>query len=58
MPWIMAPSMKPTMPVRITASVSTPASCMPATSSKAKPDSRSITSTRGVTSVGWGRGTT
>ena len=58
MPWIMAPSMKPIMPVRTTASVSTPASRMPATSSNLKPSSRSITSTRGVTSSGWGRGIT
>ena len=56
MPWIMAPSMNPIIPVRTTASVSTPASCMPATSSNLKPSSRSITSTRGVTSSGWGRG--
>ena len=58
MPWIMAPSMNPIMPMRTTSSVSTPASTMPATSSKAKPSSRSMTSTRGVTSVGWGRGMT
>ena len=32
--------------------------CMPSTSSKSKPDSRSITSTRRVTSFGCGRGTT
>ena len=50
--------MKPIIPVRTTARVSTPASRMPATSSKRKPSSRSMTSTRGVTSVGWGRGTT
>ena len=43
-------------PVRTTASVSMPAACMPATSSKVKPSSRSITSTRRVTSVGCGRG--
>ena len=58
MPWIMAPSMNPIIPVRTTASVSTPASFMPATSSNLKPSSRSITSTRGVTSSGWGRGMT
>ena len=51
-PWRMAPSTKPIMPVRTTASVSTPASRMPATSSKRNPSRRSITSTRGVTSVG------
>ena len=38
--------------------VSMPARCMLSTSSKPKPDSRSITSTRRVTSFGCGRGTT
>ena len=54
----IAPSMNATIAVRTTASVSTPASFMPATSSKLKPSRRSITSTRRVTSVGCGRGTT
>ena len=57
-PWIIAPSMKAIMPVRMTSSVSMPASRMPATSSNLKPDSRSITSTRRVTRRGCGRGTT
>ena len=52
MPWIMAPSMNPIIPARTTFSVSTPAPCMPATSSNLKPSRRSITSTRRVTSVG------
>ena len=46
------------MPARTTASVSMPAARMPSTSPKWKPSSRSITSMRRVTSVGWGRGTT
>ena len=46
------------MPARTTASVSMPAACMPSTSPKWKPSSRSITSIRRVTSVGCGRGTT
>ncbi len=46
------------MPARTTASVSMPAACMPSTSAKLKPSSRSMTSMRRVTSVGWGRGTT
>ena len=58
MPWIMAPSMKQIIPVRTTASVSMPASFMPATSSNLNPSKRSMTSTRGVTSSGCGRGMT
>ena len=58
MPWIMQPSMNPIIPVRTIASVSMPCSCIPTTSSNAKPDRRSITSTFGVTRVGWGRGMT
>ena len=58
MPCIMAPSRNPIMPLRTTASVSMPAARMPSTSEKLKPLSRSITSIRRVTSVGWGRGTT
>ena len=46
------------MPARTTASVSMPAARMPSTSPKWNPSSRSITSIRRVTSVGWGRGTT
>ena len=46
------------MPARTTASVSMPAARMPSTSPKWNPSSRSITSMRRVTSVGWGRGTT
>ena len=50
----MAPSMKAIIAVRTTSSVSMPASCMPTTSSKLKPYTRSITSTRLVTSRGCG----
>ena len=57
MPLTMAPSIRAIIAVRTTASVSMPASCIPTTSSKLKPRSRSITSTRRVTSVGCGRGT-
>ncbi|CAB4584373.1 unannotated protein [freshwater metagenome] len=57
-PYTMAPSMSATIAVRTTSSVSMPASFMPATSSKLKPFTRCITSTRRVTSVGCGRGTT
>ncbi len=57
-PCIMAPSRKPIMLARTTASVSMPAACIPSTSPKLNPSSRSITSMRRVTSVGWGRGTT
>ena len=58
MPSTIAPSMKPIIPVRTTASVSTPPSFIPATSSNRKPSRRSITSIRRVTRVGWGRGIT
>ena len=56
-PYNIAPSMNPTSPACSTASVSTPASCIAATSSQGMPRSRSMTSTRRVTSVGCGRGT-
>ena len=56
-PYNIAPSMKPTSPACKTASVSTPASCIAATSSQGMPRSRSITSMRRVTSSGCGRGT-
>jgi hypothetical protein len=46
------------IPVRITASVSIPALRIPVASSKLKPDTRSMTRTRRVTSRGCGRGTT
>ena len=58
MPSTIAPSMKAIIAVRTTSSVSMPAPCMPATSSKLNPSRRSITSTRRVTRVGCGRGTT
>ena len=45
------------MPVRITLTVSIPASCMPTTSSNLKPLSRCMMSTRPVTRLGCGRGT-
>ena len=44
-------------PACSSACVSMPAACIDSTSSNAKPSSRSITSTRRVTSVGCGRGT-
>ena len=56
-PKSMAPSMNDTSPACSTASVSTPASFIVSTSSHGMPSSRSITSTRRVTSVGCGRGT-
>ena len=49
--------MNDTRPACSTASVSTPASFIALTSSHGMPSSRSITSTRRVTSVGCGRGT-
>ena len=51
-PAIIAPSIRATIAVRTTPSVSTPASRMPATSSNLKPSRRCMTSTRRVTSVG------
>ncbi len=56
-PYNIAPSMNDTSPACSTASVSTPAACIDATSSHGMPSSRSITSTRRVTREGCGRGT-
>ena len=57
-PYSSAPSSEAMSPARSTALVSTPAACIDSTSSNANPRSRSMTSTRRVTSTGCGRGTT